>query len=111
MKPRIFQSALFPAVISAALGIVAPGTVLAAYRCDHPQRFDDRRACEYAQQGLAALRRFIERTQSIYGLDFYDYIRPESTTGLVAEVGDRAHAIHEQESAQRFEANTTFPTD
>ena len=101
MKPRSFQRALFLATIGTAFGVSAPGSVLAEYRCDHPQRFDDRRACEYAQQGPAALRRFIERTQSIFGLDFYDYVRPESTASADSGAADRAGAPSDGEPAKR----------
>jgi hypothetical protein len=103
MKTRLFQPA-FALVMISAFGISAPGSVLADYRCDHPQRFDDRRACEYAQQGPAALRRFIERTQSIFGLYFHDYIRPDAMTSLIADAGARAGAASKAEPARRADA-------
>jgi hypothetical protein len=105
MKTRIFQPAFALVVISAAFGISAPGSAFAEYRCDHPQRVDDRRACEYAQQGPAALRRFVERTQSIYGLYFDDYIRPDAMTSAIADAGDRAVAVNEAEPARRADAD------
>jgi hypothetical protein len=105
MKTRIFQRALALATISAAFGIMAPRSVLADYRCDHPQGLDDRRACEYAQQGPAALRRFIERTQSIYGLYFYDYVRPDAMTSLIADAGDRAGEVNKADPARRAGAD------
>ena len=104
MKTRLFQPTFALVMISAAFGISAPGSVLADYRCDHPQRFDDRRACEYAQQEPAALRRFIERTQSIYGLYFYDYIRPDALTSLIADAGARPGAASKAEPARRADA-------
>ena len=47
----------------------------AAGRCDAPQVGPDARACAYAMQGPAELRRFIERTRMIYGLSYWDYAR------------------------------------
>jgi len=51
-------------------------TAIAAPRCDAPGSLADRRACDVAKQGPDALRRFIHRTQSIYGLYFWDYMSP-----------------------------------
>lgn len=76
MKTRL-DRALALGLIGTALGLLTAGSARAEYRCDHPEHIADRRACEYAQQSPDALRRFIERTQSIYGLYFNDYVRPE----------------------------------
>ncbi len=45
-------------------------------RCSAPATQADQRACQLARAGrLDDLRRFIQRTQSIYGLYFYDYVK------------------------------------
>ena len=47
----------------------------AEYRCDPPQTVYDRLACEAAQQGPTALRRFVERwTSQMSNLYFWDYV-------------------------------------
>jgi hypothetical protein len=47
----------------------------AEYRCDPPPSVYDRLACEAAQQGPTALRRFVERwTSRMSNLYFYDYV-------------------------------------
>ncbi|MBV8211162.1 MAG: hypothetical protein JO133_13995 [Burkholderiaceae bacterium] len=49
----------------------------AEYRCDAPQAPEDQRACDLAKEGNAdALRQFIQRTAPIYGLYYYDYVKP-----------------------------------
>jgi len=47
----------------------------AEYRCDPAPSVYDRLACEAAQQGPTALRRFVERwTSKMSNLYFYDYV-------------------------------------
>ena len=65
---RSIAAALFGAVLSSAA--VAGSN----YKCDEPRTPIDRRACEAAAQGPVALRRFIERMQSIESLQFSDYM-------------------------------------
>jgi hypothetical protein len=64
--------------LSLAAATLAAGLSLSAhaeYRCKAPPTFEDARACELAKTaGPDALRRFIQRTSSIYGLYFYDYV-------------------------------------
>jgi hypothetical protein len=49
--------------------------VQAQSRCDAPPTQADQRACQMARAGrLDDLRRFIQRTQTIYGLYFHDYV-------------------------------------
>ena len=69
---------------------------------------DDVMKREYAQQGPAALRRFIERTQGIYELDFYYYIRPEWTTSAKADARDHAGTLGEREPAKRLEVTASL---
>jgi|SRR5882672_927078 len=66
---RIFRIGLSCLV----LGCAGTTSVQAEYRCDDPQGVVDRRACDKAKEGPAALRLFIHRTRAIYGLYFYDY--------------------------------------
>jgi hypothetical protein len=46
----------------------------AQYRCVEPPTDLDRRACEAAQQGPEALRRFIQRVRMVESLHFDDYV-------------------------------------
>ena len=49
----------------------------AAGRCDDARTMIDQRACQAANQGSEALRRFVERTRMIYSLSYYDFARDE----------------------------------
>jgi hypothetical protein len=64
----------------AALTLAAVATIVtdarAEYRCDKPQGWVDARACAKAQEGPDVLRQYIHRTRMIYGLYFWDYVRP-----------------------------------
>ena len=63
------------AVAAAAALAVSLGAE-AQSRCSAPSTQADQRACAFASAGrLDDLRRFIQRTQSIYGLYFYDYVK------------------------------------
>jgi len=62
-----------------ALAVAAGASVPAhaEYRCDSPPTSADRRACDMAKRGATdELRRFIQRTASIYGLYIHDYVQP-----------------------------------
>jgi hypothetical protein len=72
MKPnRIAFPARAPALIMATLTVAA---AQATPRCDNPTFPVDRVACAKAKDSPEALRRFIERTQSIHMLYFWDYM-------------------------------------
>jgi hypothetical protein len=60
---------------SAAIMLLALGSApaRAAADCAVPKSTAERRACEAASQGVPTLRRFVERTQSIYGLYIQDF--------------------------------------
>jgi hypothetical protein len=58
----------------AAVAALVCASARAEYRCDEPAAPEDKRACELAKQGPDELRQFIQRTSSIYGLYFYDYV-------------------------------------
>jgi hypothetical protein len=64
--------------ISFAVAALAATVSLGAhaeFRCNAPAAPEDRRACELARMDRAdELRWFIQRTMSIYGLYFYDYV-------------------------------------
>ena len=63
---RISAGIFFAAVAAAAN---------ADYRCDAPQTINDRQACEAAQKGPDALRRFVNRwDQQMANLLFADYV-------------------------------------
>jgi len=55
----------------------APMPALAQHRCDNPSGMIDKRACDKAAQGSNALRNFVSRTQTIWGLYYWDYARRE----------------------------------
>jgi len=79
--PRLNFASLTPGPIRAlTVAVVAAGVSVAAhaeYRCTSPSSPEAQRACELARQNSAdALRQFVQRTSSIYGLYFYDYVRP-----------------------------------
>jgi hypothetical protein len=65
-------------LISIAVAAFAASVCIGAqaeYRCNTPPTPEDKRACELLRtDGPDALRWFIQRTRSIYGLYFYDYI-------------------------------------
>jgi hypothetical protein len=76
-----------PALLTALLLAAVPAFVVPASaqsRCDAPRDHADRRACEAAREGPDALRRFISRTQSIYGLYFFDYMTSDDIARHVA---------------------------
>lgn len=62
--------------------VLATGIAAAAhaeYRCNPPPSVYDRLACEAAQQGPTALRRFVERwTSKMSNLQFSDYVDPKT---------------------------------
>jgi hypothetical protein len=73
MKTLKWKHCIFPAV-AATVCISAH----AEYRCSAPSRPEDKVACDLARQNRPdELRLFIERTASIYGLYFNDYVSQE----------------------------------
>lgn len=66
--PLVALSSAFALVLFSA----AP-SVLAAGRCDRPTVGGEARACAARQAGPEALRRFILRTETIYGLSYWDF--------------------------------------
>lgn len=69
-RSKIFCSAL---LLLPALALVST-QASAEFKCDSPPRQTDRVACEKAKEGPEALRRYIQRMQSIDSLDFSHYV-------------------------------------
>ncbi len=62
----------------ALLSVAASSAAHAQYKCDQPRLTRvDARACALGAADAASLRRFITRTQAIYGLQMKDYVRFE----------------------------------
>jgi hypothetical protein len=77
--PRFNAAGISTASILALIVVMAASVSLPAhaeYRCGSPSSQTDVRACELASHDAPdQLRLFIQRTSSIYGLYFYDYVR------------------------------------
>jgi hypothetical protein len=70
-----------------------PTAAIAERKCDNPRSTIDQRACAKAAEGPDALRRFVARTQTIWGLYYWDYARldeprttPSATVRLAVPV-------------------------
>jgi hypothetical protein len=64
------------AVCGAVLLAIVAFPARAEFKCDGRQLSRvDARACAHAAQGPDSLRRFVTRTQKIYGLQMRDYVR------------------------------------
>ena len=78
--PHLNLVHLAPGPIRALTVALAAGVCISAhaeYRCTPPSSPEAQRACDLARHDPAdALRHYIQRTSSIYGLYFYDYVRP-----------------------------------
>ena len=87
--PRITTALLLVAAFSASAS--------AEYRCEPAQKWTDRAACEAADQGPEALRRFVENMNTLrINLRFSDYVdrktaqRWEAMSRQVAEQKETA---------------------
>ena len=76
MKRHSCSAAAVALVVAAA---ILPAPALAAHRCDTPHSTIDQRACAKAAEGPDALRRFVERTRTIYALYYFDYARSDAS--------------------------------
>jgi hypothetical protein len=80
--PRFNAAAVSTASILALIVAMAASVPVTAhaqyrYRCGSPSTPEDLRACDLVKHDRPdELRRFVQRTSSIYGLYFYDYVRP-----------------------------------
>lgn len=71
------RSRLVLACLGLLSGAVAP-TAQAQFKCDQrPLTRVDATACALGAKDVASLRRYITRTQAIYGLQMRDYMRFE----------------------------------
>jgi len=82
MHQCITQAAAVGAILSAVA--FWPTAAIAEYKCDNPRSTIDQRACAKAAEGPAALRQFVARTQTIWGLYFWDYAPREDQTTAAA---------------------------
>jgi hypothetical protein len=74
-------------VIAASFALVfcsAAQSAVAAGPCDRPTVGGEARACAARQEGPTALRRFILRTEMIYGLSYQDF-QPAEAEKLAAQ--------------------------
>jgi len=74
MNAKPIQTTLVALTLAGMATMVADAR--AEYRCDKPQGWVDARACAKAKEGPDVLRQYIHRTRMIYGLYFWDYVRP-----------------------------------
>lgn len=71
----LFRRSAF-VVCSAVVWATVPSPALAEFKCDGRQLSRvDATACAHAKQGPDSLRRFVTRTQRIYGLQMREYAR------------------------------------
>jgi hypothetical protein len=79
------RRSLWPSAAALIIGSLLATTAFAQTRCATPDLPGERMACLKAKESPDALRRFIDRTQSIYGLLFYDYISQADLNKRVAQ--------------------------
>jgi hypothetical protein len=74
------------AVVGSMLSGLAfwPTTAVAEHKCDNPRTMIDQRACAKAAEGAYALRSFVARTQTIWGLYYWDYARRDEPDTLAS---------------------------
>ena len=73
---RIYVPTVAAGVLLTAIAF-APLSAQADYKCTKPNGSIEQRACAVAAAGPEVLRRFIERTRSIYNLYYWDYVRTD----------------------------------
>ena len=60
------------------LSVAISPTAQAEFKCDQPRLTRvDATACAFGAKDVASLRRYVTRTQAIYGLQMKDYVRFE----------------------------------
>ncbi len=75
MKPSSSHLAL---ACFALMAVAASPAAQAQYKCDQPRLARvDAHACALGARDVASLRRYVTRTQAIYGLQMKDYVRFE----------------------------------
>jgi hypothetical protein len=88
---QAFSVSFAVAVLAASLSSGAR----AEFVCNAPSTPEDKRACELARQDRPdELRLFIQRTSSIYGLYFYDYVTEANVNRwTAADRSEKARSI------------------
>ena len=78
------NSLRFPVIVFAAATALCTLFVppARAADCANPQGTGVARACAMAATSATELRRFVERTQPIYNLSFYDFRAPDANVSL-----------------------------
>jgi hypothetical protein len=90
MNTRIISPRALAGIVCLALSAVFSPSAFARSHCDRPQGVAERLACEKVKEGPTPLRLFIQRSQSVYGLYFYDFAQLDDdawwTTGKAERV-------------------------
>jgi hypothetical protein len=72
------SSSRFALVCFGLLSVAVSSAAQAEFKCDQPQLTRvDATACALGAKDVASLRRYVTRTQAIYGLQMKDYVRFE----------------------------------
>lgn len=85
------RSSAWSAATALVLGVATTAAV-ATPRCEPPNLPGERMACEKAKESPESLRRFIERTQSVYSLYFWDYMSEADLDKRAAQRQARSEA-------------------
>ena len=101
MKTSIKIGGALAAVVVTTFMASFPLDSRSEYRCDNPASVGERTACEKAQEGPKALRWYIERTRAIYGLYFWDYVRPTEPTNTTQQAQAPARIDAEVDSKEK----------
>jgi hypothetical protein len=86
MSPIEFAKRALP-LIAATMLAAAVSLPAQAVDCAAPKGIEQSRGCAAAKSGSEALRRYVERTQTIYALYYWDYA-PYAKRADVASGGD-----------------------
>ncbi len=77
-RMKNLSSSRFALACFGLMSVAVSPVAQAQYKCDQPQlRRVDATACALGAKDAASLRRFVTRTQAIYGLQMRDYVRFE----------------------------------
>jgi hypothetical protein len=90
----MIKTAVRIASIALLAGATTAGAAQSRYLCDEPPTGRDARACAAAQEGPAALRRFIERMRGIEHLQFADYVDKRTLLAWEAKEADERRVQH-----------------
>jgi hypothetical protein len=90
----MIRIAISVASIALLAGATTADAAQSRYLCDEPPTSRDARACEAAQEGPAALRRFIERMRGIEHLQFEDYVDKRTLFAWEAKEADERRVQH-----------------